>query len=180
MFGIGGFAEKGYERGRKNRFYTTKLGFNFFIPKSITTDETAYALGNMIQPQSIDVTKTTKISLIAINLDEKMYFGGGNMEDGGFYGGLGAGAWLATETDSYSSYDNSSYSITGYDNITTPQHFFQFMIRGTIGFEKSFDKLGVFGEAVLNVPATNVNGVSSEISLPVSVGVQAGIRYNLN
>lgn len=152
----------------------TRISFTYGFPSSEEATYTAEAIDPFItNPDYIDVTGKTKIGFMHLNVDYKRFFGDGDYEDGGFYGFLGAGLSIAKVTYVIDSFDESKYEIKySYD----PESFFQFTLKGGIGYDISLDFGNLYGEAFLNVPANNVNGAYIAIQIPMAVGLQAGIR----
>jgi hypothetical protein len=107
-------------------------------------------------------------------VDYKRFFGDGDYEAGGFYGFFGVGLSIATLSYTAESFDESKYSL-GF-NIDEKENYFQFVIRGGIGYDVELDFGNLYGEAFINVPANNVSGVYVPVVIPMAIGVQAGIR----
>lgn len=170
IMGIGAIGDYGIKEGK----YSIRGSFNYLFPKSYSGSVDANALSSATSPQYISVSYTDKLHIMSFNADFKKYFGEGEFKEGGFYGGLGAGLTFASTAITYGSYDHNEYTVN--DDGST-QSYTQWMIRGVIGYEKTFDFGGIFGEAVLNVPATHVNGNAVEINIPASVTVQVGYKY---
>jgi hypothetical protein len=110
-----------------------------------------------------------------LSLDYKYYLGrNSGYEDGGFYLFAGAGLQMAKATTTLGDYDKTLYYTTLDDGA---ERVFQPILRGGSGFEFNVGPGFLYGEAFLNIPANNVNGVSVDINLPASAGLQLGYRF---
>jgi hypothetical protein len=173
MFGLGLVGEYGTE----NLAYRGAINYSF--PKVEKFDVTANAYSSITVPSSITVTGKWKIGIISISADAKKIFGGNDYEDGGFYGALGAGLSIASIKTTLDSYDSANYDAYTTEGKET---FSQLLIRGAIGYDARLDFGALYGEALLTLPANSYNsrdGYAGDVSIPGSIGIQAGIRIPL-
>ena len=156
--------------------YPIRLSINFGLPKSTSTQTSAYALSSVTTPSSISVNYEEKISLLNIWLDVQKFFGKGDYEDGGFYGAVGFGYTSAKVKYSVDSYNETLYSAGTFED----QSVGQLSIRGMLGFDKGLDFANIFGEAGLNLSANSANDQEIQVNLPSFIFVSVGLRKWIN
>lgn len=152
----------------------TRIGINYGLKTSYDETYSAEAIDFSTSPQYIDVTGKSKIGFFNIMVDYKRFFGDGDYEAGGFYGFFGVGLSIATISYTADAFDESKYRLLF--NIDEKEKYMQFTIRGGLGYDIELGFGNFYGEAFVNVPANNVAGQYVAISIPMSFGIQAGIR----
>jgi hypothetical protein len=158
-----------------------QIGLRFSFDFGFTSKDgegNAHARSSIVIPQSIDVTYTSKLKTFDLGVDGRKYFGNAEYDDGGFYGFLGVGITIAKiqTTYDYGIYSNEIYSATGFEGENDPQTFFQYMLRGGLGYEIDMDFGKLFFEAKLNFPANNVGGVPIPVDIGPMVMGSIGVR----
>ena len=149
--------------------------FNYGFPKTYSYEVTGSALSSATVPQYVTTTGKDKIGIMSFAFDGKKIFGGNDYSDGGFYGFIGVGLSIATVS---SKLDNASGAYQ-YNYTEGKESFSQFLLRGGVGYDVRLDFGAIFAEAILNLPANQVNGVGVSIEIPASFGIQAGLRIPL-
>jgi hypothetical protein len=132
--------EFGFDEGR----FAIRPSFSFFLPKKYTAATYAIPTPTNYYGNYTPVTYTNNLNIIAFSLEAKRFFKEGNLEDGGFYGGVGASMFLNSYNTTVSNYDHNNYSIK-LDPLS--KSYSEFMVRALIGYEKKFDFGSIFGEA---------------------------------
>jgi hypothetical protein len=171
LMGLGVLGDYGIRDGK----YSVRGSYNYILSKDYKGTTEATSLNSWTTPQYINVNYTSKLKVMNLNVDFKKYFGDGEFSEGGFYGALGAGLTFASVATTYGSYDKTNYTVS--DGGSQGESYSQWMIRGAIGYEKVFDWGGIFGEALLSVPATHVNGSAVEINIPASASLVVGYKF---
>lgn len=146
------------------------FSFNFGIPR--TYEQTFSGYNAFKIPTNISVNGSLKYSPINFTFEFKRYFGGNELEDGGFnaFGGLGLSMVRASyKLDSY----DPSYQVSAGENET----YFQPIIRAGLGYDLALDFGNIYLNLYTNIPANTVNGADVGISLPLLIGSQAGIKF---
>lgn len=157
------------------------VGFNYHLPFEIKNNMTANAMSSITSPQSVDVTRTDKYTMFNISANYYYTFLHENTDPFSLHAIVGAGITHATVTKSFSEYDYNLYDVSGNvsdKSVTGP------IIDLGIGSNLNFDRINVFIDAKLGVPATNTstnNSTSStfENPIPYHFSLNAGVRYNI-
>jgi hypothetical protein len=169
--GIG--ARAFYAKTEENVFM---VGLKYWLPgAAVEYTEYANAFSSSTTPQQIEIQSKYKYNVIEINAAYSRYFKGDFEDDFNFYGFIGAGGMLYNLKVTQGSYDQNLY----YTSTAEGNKFFGFILKGGLGIEKDLGFAHLITEAVLNVPANQVNGMAVDISIPVSVGLNAGLRFHL-
>jgi len=164
--GIGLFGDYGFGGN------SIKASLNFGLPFRI---ERSYDLMNST---TFDYDTTIggfeRYRFFTFAVDYKYYLVDGDAEIGGFYFFAGGGLTIATITNHPDDFDESTLETTS--DYSGKSRIFQPVIRGGAGYEHAFNFGNIFVEPFFNIPANQLFGVSFAVNLPMSVGIQAGIK----
>jgi hypothetical protein len=169
-FGVNGIFSPS---GEKNAYFAE---FNYYLPSKQTNTETAYALSSATNPERINVDVTTKLSALQFRVGFRRYMIKDVSEDGfKLYLNVHAGALIFRGVNTTSDYNSSLYSISSDPTFNA----FGFIIGGGLGAEYSIqEKMNIFVEGNINIPANNVNGEEVEVEIPVTLQPTIGFRYH--
>ncbi len=157
------------------------VGFNYHLPFEILNKMTANAIDGTTSPQSIEVTRTDKYTMFNISADYYYTFVHENSDPFSMHAIVGAGLTHATVTKSFSEFDYNLYDVNGNvsdKSVTGP------IIDLGIGSNLNFDRINVFIDAKMGIPANNTSSNSASTStfenpIPFHVSLNAGVRYNI-
>jgi hypothetical protein len=157
------------------------VGFNYHLPFEIKNNMTANAMSSITSPQSVDVTRTDKYTMFNIMANYYYTFVNENTDPFSLHAIVGAGLTRATITESFTEYDNSLYNINRYSSDNS--HMGPIIDLG-IGSNINLDKINIFIDAKMGIPATNTSNNNStqsnfENPIPFHVSLNAGVRYSI-
>lgn len=179
---FGGTEIRSFGLGIKGEYATSDRfvpygGVNFYFPNKSEGYATAVANDFNTTPSYIDVATSEKLSFIHLMFGAKFYFVGDYEDDFNFYGFGEAGYLLARYTEELTgNYDRQKYTLEESSYGET-ESFGNFTIAFGLGIEKDLDFGYLFFDTKLILPANNVNGQVVDISIPASIGLNAGLRF---
>lgn len=180
LFGTGSPSLKGFginallsPNGEKNAFFAE---FNYYLPGELTSSNYAYAFSSATSPSSLDITVKTKISGIGFRVGFRRYMIKEVSEEGfKLYFQAHAGLLLFSGKSTSSGFDPNLYYAT-YEPTSTA---YGFTIGGGFGGEYCIaEKINIFLEGNLLIPANNVNGEEVEVQIPISFQSVVGVRFH--
>ena len=169
-FGLGIKGE--YAFGDKTTMFG---GFNYYFASKYDESRYAYAYSSLTTPQQIEFATEVKINFMHIGIGAKRYFVGDYEDSFGFYGLLEAGYLIAPVKENFvETFDQTEYYTTIEDG--EKEMLSNFTIGGGIGAEFDLDFGYLFIDAMLRLPANQVNGSFVSIQIPAGAVFNAGVR----
>ena len=167
--GIGFIGEFGFYRN------SIKASLNYGLPCRI---ERSYDLMNSLtMAYDTTISGFERYRFFSFAVDYKYYLFNGDGENGGFYSFSGAGISIATITNHPDNFDESTFETT--NDYSEKSKVFQLVIRGGAGYEHYFTFGNIFIETFINFPLDEVFEVPPSYNLPLSVGLQTGIKIRI-
>lgn len=157
------------------------VGFNYHLPFEVKNETTANASSSITQPQSIAVTSTDKYTMYNVAAAYYYTFVNENTDPFSLHAIVGAGLTFATISESFSQFDTDLYRV-GNGSGPSEQSFMGPIIDLGIGSNINFDKLNLFIDAKLGIPATSASenqSSSFDNPIPFHVSLNVGVRYSI-
>jgi len=139
----------------------------------------------ILLPDDIKITGITKYRSLQFEVTQKMYFGNGNFQYGGFYLLFGLGLNVVEHGTIYdfSADDNLYYDIN--NKRSSDETIFQFFMNVGAGYEYHLEYFNIFIESDINAPLIAMSGFDLELDdfdfekrSPNFYGFTLGIRVN--
>jgi hypothetical protein len=159
------------------------VGFNYHLPFEVKNENTANAFSSATNPSSISVTRTDKYTMFNISAAYYYTFVNENTDPFSLHAIVGAGLTSATVSGSYSQFDSDLYYVNNPKGASDKSVLGPIIDLG-IGSNINFDKINVFIEAKLGIPATSTSANNSSSSsfdnpIPFHASLNVGVRYSI-
>jgi hypothetical protein len=154
------------------------LGINYHLPFNFSKPSIAYANNYTVSPSSIEYTNIKRISIINLSVAYKHYFLGDYVSDFGMYGIAEIGVFLIPISSSTGDFDHTKYYTDDTENynITIPN----FTANAGFGAEKKINLGYLFYDTKLNIPVNQLYEDEVEVQIPLSLCINAGIRFTFD
>ena len=151
------------------------LGINYQLPFNFSKPSIAYGNSLFTSPNSITYQNIKRISIINISVAYKHYFIGDYVSDFGIYGIAELGVFLIPITSLPGSFDHTNYHTN--DNETYNNTIPNFTANAGLGVEKKINLGYLFCDTKLNVPINQLYEDEVEVQIPLSLCINAGVRF---